>query len=97
MTPFQVRAPKGFPVARWQRWEVQSCGETFGLKLATVIDRGRVGAKSGGGLRQWFGTVTDHSAVSFDADEENSGNALKYVTTGCGTETTPCREPPETR
>jgi hypothetical protein len=33
------------------------------------------------GIRRWFGTVTDHSAVSFNADEENSGNELKIVTT----------------
>lgn len=33
------------------------------------------------GVRGWFGTVTDHSAVAFDADEENVGNGLKQVTT----------------
>jgi hypothetical protein len=33
------------------------------------------------GVRRWFGTVTDHPAISFDADEENRGNAPKHVTT----------------
>lgn len=33
------------------------------------------------GVRGWFGTVTDHSAVAFDADEESGGNGLKLVTT----------------
>jgi hypothetical protein len=33
------------------------------------------------GVRGWFGTVTNHSEVAFDADEENSGNGLKQVTT----------------
>jgi hypothetical protein len=34
------------------------------------------------GLRQWFVTSTGHSAVSFNADEENSENALKVYTSG---------------